>query len=115
LVLRGTGDRIVAGHFSLGGSRYAFVPVLLLTAAFIAVADSPGGRRWLRVLPAVVVFGVVVANAGAATSLRGDGPDWPKGVAAARARCHSPDQVVAIPSSPHGWQMTIACRLLTRR
>ena len=62
LVLRGTGDRIALGHFTLGGSRYAFVPVLLLTAAFIAVADSPGDRRWLRASLRQIVLGAALAR-----------------------------------------------------
>src|SRR4051812_27819445 len=115
LVLRGTGDHIAPGRFTLGGSRYAFVPILLLTAAFIAVADSPGGRRWLRVIPAVLVFSVAAANAVAPESLRPTAPDWPKAVAAAEKTCQNPDQVVAVPASPPSWRSFLACDDLTKQ
>jgi hypothetical protein len=112
LLLRGSGDNIVLGSFTLSASRYAFVPVLLLTAAFIAVADAPGGRRWLRVLPAGLVLGAAAANATAADTIRGDGSDWPNAVEAAREACSDPAHVVGIPGTPGGWQSFIECRHL---
>jgi hypothetical protein len=115
LLLRGTGDRIVLGTLSLGGSRYTFVPILLLATAFIAVADTPGGRRWVRVIPAVLVFGATAANAFAPMSLRADGPDWPKAVTAARPTCRTPDQIVNLPGAPMGWRASIECKHLIKR
>jgi hypothetical protein len=118
LLLRGTGDPIAyGGTVTLGGSRYTFVPILLLTAAFIAIADVPGGRRWLRVLPALFVAGVAVANVEGPTFVpRRLTLDWPHAVADARARCRSADQVEAIhiDDNPDGWVAPISCRRLGR-
>ena len=118
LLTRGTGDPIAyGGNITLGGSRYTFVPILLLTAAFITVADAPGGRRWLRVLPAVFVAGVALANAQGPTFIpRRLTLDWPKAVADTRSHCRSPDQVEAIhiDDNPKGWVTALTCRQLGR-
>jgi hypothetical protein len=114
LVLRGSvGQRVALGQFNLNGSRYFFVPVLLLTTAFVAVADTAGKRTWYRVLPAVLVAAAAAANVSIPT-VRDRAPKWEQSVVAARPQCKTPDQLVWITVAPLDgtWYSILPCRRL---
>jgi hypothetical protein len=114
LFIRGTAEAHMApDHYTPAGSRYFFVPVLLLAAAFIAIADSATGRRWLRLLPAFLVAGVTLANVSINTA-RGNAPNWRRSVRAAYSQCHSPREVVHVPIAPLNgdWFVPVPCKRL---
>ncbi|MDQ0377469.1 glucosyltransferase [Amycolatopsis thermophila] len=87
--LRGTGGFLDRAEFSLNGSRYAIVPLLLVWVAVAALLD--------RLRPRAVVGGVVAVFLGVqvlsdwgAAGVRAGGPSWRASVAAARSACAAP-------------------------
>ncbi|MFJ8811452.1 glucosyltransferase [Amycolatopsis thermoflava] len=87
--LRGTGGFLERAEFSLNGSRYTIVPLLLLWVAVAALLDRLRPRTVVG--GAVAVFlGVQVLSDWAAPSVRTGGPSWRASVAEARAACAAP-------------------------
>jgi hypothetical protein len=87
------------GRFTSAGSRYVYVPIVLLLSGLVVLADS-ARRRWVRsLLVAQTVF--VVATSFALTSPRSIGPSWTGGVDAARVACEHlpPGATVEVPIS----------------
>ncbi|GAB3579196.1 hypothetical protein GCM10027445_47370 [Amycolatopsis endophytica] len=87
--LRGTDGFLDRAGFSLNGSRYTIVPLLLVWTAVAAALD--------RVRPRAVVGGAVAVFLGAqvltdwgAAGVRTGGPSWQDSVTAARASCTAP-------------------------
>jgi hypothetical protein len=110
---RGSGVPVAHGALDLANVRYTFVPILLLTAAFLAVADSAEGPVMARAVPVVLVVGVALANAVGPRFEREDGPAWNIALAAARAECRAGAEVVQVPVTPKGWTAPVRCdRLL---
>ena len=92
-MLRGTGNWLNRGSdFTLNGSRFTVLPVLLLVAvALVAVERRPprlAPPAWRRVqLLAALVAAVVVAGNYAIPTTRTPGPAWRAGVDQARLKC----------------------------
>ncbi|OXM73817.1 MULTISPECIES: glucosyltransferase [Amycolatopsis] len=87
--LRGTGGFLERAEFSLNGSRYAIVPLLLFWVAVAALLDRLRPRAVVG--GAVAVFlGVQVLSDWAGSSVRTGGPSWRASVAEARAACAAP-------------------------
>ena len=98
------------GQFSEGGSRYLYVPVLLLFSALVVLADGTD-RRWLQYGFVAWTVVVVVSSLRLGT-LRSHGPSWAAGVVTARATCqaHPGLSSVQVPTSPGpGWFVTLPC------
>ena len=98
------------GLFNEGGSRYLYVPALLLFSALVVLVDGTD-RRWLQYLFVAWTLLVVVSSL-RLTTLRSDGPSWAAGVGAARAACqaHPGLTSVAVPTSPGaGWYVRLPC------
>lgn len=99
--LRGTVEsRMEIGAFSLNGSRYHYVPILLVTAVFVALGDLRGRLRWARRVPALVVAGTLVTNFWPPEGVRTDLPEWRDSVVAAEPRCRDGAETVDIPVAP---------------
>ncbi|UQS22448.1 glucosyltransferase [Amycolatopsis thermalba] len=87
--LRGTGGFLERAEFSLNGSRYTIVPLLLFWVAVAALLDRLRPRAVVG--GAVAVFlGVQVLSDWAGSSVRTGGPSWRASVAEARAACATP-------------------------
>jgi len=113
LFTRGSGVPIAHGALDLANVRYTFVPILLLSAAFLAVAESTEVPIAVRVIPVVLLIGAAIANASGPRFDREKGPGWDKAVAAARVQCHAGKEAVDVPVTPKGWTARVRCdRLL---
>jgi hypothetical protein len=87
--LRGTGGFLERADFSLNGSRYTIVPLLLLWTAVASALDRLRPRTVVG--GAVAVFlGVQVLTDWGGESGRTGGPSWQDSVTAARAACAAP-------------------------
>ncbi len=93
------------------GARYSTVPILLLDAALIVVADGWAGRWWPRPQAVVVVVALVaVLAAGWVTDFRypvrrlaGPGADWVLTVGAWQRYCqHDPAGTISV-TFPNWW------------
>ncbi|MFC7342474.1 glucosyltransferase [Saccharopolyspora griseoalba] len=111
-VVGGTGALLDRDPFSLGGSRYTIVPILLLWVAVLVLADSTT-RRWRggRALPvAAGIAALLVAQLlgdWAGASVRSRGPVWVADVQRAAAICREPrhlrpPQVAPVFADPPG-------------
>jgi hypothetical protein len=138
-ILRGTEGFLDKGaEFSLNGSRYTLLPILLLVAVALVALESPdprlSPRAWRGVQVAVACFAAfIVLNNFAIPSTRSAGPSWKTGVAAARQKCEGrlpqdtvnvastgrarprPGDYVVIFISPFAlprppWGVTVSCR-----
>ena len=87
--LRGTATLwLPAGEFTTAGSRYVYVPIVLLLSGLVVLGDSTN-RAWVRgVIIAQLVF--VMATSFALRDPRSGGPGWIGGVDRARATCEQP-------------------------
>jgi hypothetical protein len=100
----------------LAGARFTYAPILLLSAALLAIADELPqrfpGSRWRRVQPAALAFAValVVANF-SFSSERSLGPGWQESLAAARARCDRTggEARVLVAPAPFGFALETTC------
>jgi hypothetical protein len=99
----------------LAGARFTYAPILLLSAALLAIADGlPPFQtsRWRRVQPAALAFAValVVANF-SFSSERSLGPGWQESLAAARARCDRTggEARVLVAPAPFGFALETTC------
>ncbi|MDQ2632090.1 MAG: hypothetical protein M3Y75_14135 [Actinomycetota bacterium] len=103
------------GFSSGNGGRYAIVPVLLVISAAMVIAcrqrpRSGGAPGWPRLaILGLVVVSTAVSYPAGDTAVRGT-PGWDEALDAATATCASePIGVVAVPTSPPGFQMTVSC------
>lgn len=97
LMLRGTATFLDRADPGLPGSRYMFLPVLLLAFAGIASLDAlragaaetstTSRRAWLPQAAATAVFALVAAASWGIPSQRTAGPVWSAVLADARQRC----------------------------
>ena len=116
LYLRGSQELYPArDSFTLNGSRYTVVPVLLLIAVLLCVAEGPPllGRLWmLRGVAAGVVL-VTLVNFRAVETVRIFAPDWRQSMRVARQECaRSGAQSVHVPIAPgppQFWYVVVPC------
>lgn len=93
LMLRGTATWLDRADPGLPGSRYVFLPVVLLAVALIAGLDAlhaapPYARRaWLPQTCATLAFALLAAGSWSVPSQRTDGPVWSSTLADAHQRC----------------------------
>jgi hypothetical protein len=95
--------------FDNAGSRYGFVPVLLLFSALVVLVDG-SRRRWLQaLLIAQAVF--VITTSLRLLTLRSNGPMWSSTLARATATCRARPElaVVSIPASPGNFVTVVPC------
>jgi hypothetical protein len=100
----------------LAGARFTYAPILLLSAALLAIADGLPRRvptsRWRRLQPAALALAValVVANF-SFSSERSLGPGWQESLAAARARCDRTggEARVLVAPAPFGFALETTC------
>jgi len=92
LMLRGTENFLLREGFSLNGSRYTVLPILLLITAMIAIVDRLGPRlrrkRWRTLqlgVTALVAF--LVLTSYSVFAVRSAGPKWSAELAEAKTRC----------------------------
>lgn len=94
LMLRGTERFLDRAEFNLNGSRYVLLPILFMALALIVVVDrfgprlSAGARRNLQFGISLYVAVLVLTNF-SIFAVRTAGPNWEKGLAAARETCRS--------------------------
>jgi hypothetical protein len=101
----------------LAGARFTYAPILLLTAALLALVDrhasraSPGAGRFALGATVALVAVLVAANFDL-TSERSLGPAWQPELDAARERCDAGAEAVGIPVAPEpfGFSLQAACR-----
>jgi hypothetical protein len=111
LVVRGTVEvRWPIHQTTPAGSRYFFVPVLLLAAAVVAIADGRAGRRWLRVLPTAVVVTVMLVNP-SPKAARGGAPPWRDSLRVAMSQCMAKGQELKVTIAPlvGEWFVPVVC------
>jgi hypothetical protein len=93
LGLRGTEDFLEQSGFSLNGSRYTVVPILLLYALFVLLIDRTPRPALFRVprqslmVAFTALTAVLVLTNYSDFSARTLGPSWSASLAAARQRC----------------------------
>ena len=101
----------------LAGARFTYAPILLLTAALLALVDryaataaGPGGHR--AVGATVVVVAVLVGANFDLTSERSLGPTWRPQLEAARQRCDAGARAARIPVAPEpfGFALDASCQ-----
>ena len=116
LYLRGSQEVHPArDSFTLNGSRYTVVPVLLVIAVLLCIAEGPPllGRTWmLRALAAGVVL-VTLVNFRAVETVRVFAPDWRLSVRVAREECARTGavsvHVPVAPGPPEFWYVVVPC------
>ncbi len=96
--LRGTADFLDREDFSLGGSRYTVVPLLLLWTAIIVLLDQLRTRTFAVGITAAFLA-VQLLSDWAAPTVRSNGPSWRSGVRTAAEECKKP-------AGQHGSQAT---------
>ena len=101
--------------FNLNGSRYTVVPVLLVIAVLLCIAEGPPllGRMWAARGVAVAVVLVTLVNFRAVGTVRGLAPDWQESLRAARRECAqtiaSSVRVPVAPGPPEFWAVVVPC------
>jgi hypothetical protein len=116
LYLRGSQEVHPArDSFTLNGSRYTVVPVLLVIAVLLCVAEGPPllGRAWVLRGVAVGVVLVTLLNFRAVESVRIFAPDWEQSVQVAREECARTAagsvHVPVAPGPPELWYVVVPC------
>ena len=101
----------------LAGARFTYAPILLLSAALLALLDRRASRagprpRRLVVGATAAVVAVLVASNFDLTSERSLGPAWQPELRAALERCDSGADEVRIPVAPEpfGFLLEASCR-----
>jgi hypothetical protein len=113
--IRGTDViRLTSGVFTGVGSRYVYLPLLVLYSGFVVLIDgSP--RRPLVALAAAQSIALMIICLGL-SSLRSPGPTWSAELASARTRCRAPNAPtsVQVPITPknQGWVVVVTCARL---
>lgn len=116
LYLRGSQEvHPASDSFTLNGSRYTVVPVLLLIAVLLCVAEGPPvlGRVWpLRAVAGAVVL-VTLVNYRAVETVRVFAPEWSESMRAARQECARTGaasvHVPVAPGPPELWYVDVPC------
>lgn len=110
-----------AGMWHIAGSRYSYVPVLLVYSLIAAVLDAcpPTRGGAAKLLPAgarlgtLVVLLVAVVGDFRLWNDRTSGPSWSETVHRARDACSGDSAPeVTFPIAPENWTVTIPCREL---
>jgi hypothetical protein len=115
--IRGTDTiRLHTGEFTGIGSRYVYLPLLVLFSGVVVLIDGTS-RRSLVALVAVQSAALMIVCLGL-SSLRSPGPTWSSELAVARTRCRAPNapSLVQVPITPggHVWVVAVPCsRLLS--
>lgn len=118
LMLRGTAE-LIPDDVTRAGSRYMFVPALLLLCSLVIALDARGGRRARQAFTVLLLM--VAASGlgvGGAASDRSEGPSWTVSVQAARAACAEGAAGVTVgiaPREPAIWKIRIGCSRLAGR
>jgi len=103
--------RLTAGEFTGAGSRYVYLPLLVLFSGVVVLIDGTS-RRPLIAFVAVQSAALMIVCLGL-SSLRSTGPTWSAELAGARARCREPNapSSVQVPITPEGqgWVVTFPC------
>jgi hypothetical protein len=113
--IRGTDViRLTSGVFTGVGSRYVYLPLLVLFSGFIVLIDGTTRRPLVGLLAAQSITLMIICLG--LSSLRSPGPTWSAALAEARGRCRAPNPpaVVQIPITPkdQGWVVTVSCARL---
>jgi hypothetical protein len=115
LMLRGTAE-LTPDVVTRAGSRYMFVPALLLLCSLVIALDAHGGRRARQALTVLLLMVATSGlGVGGAPSDRSDGPSWTASVQAARAACTegTTDVTMGIaPKEPPIWNLRLDCSRL---
>ena len=116
LFLRGSTEmRLPRDTFLLNGSRYTVVPVLLLCAALLVVAEGPPvlGQVWLPRGVAVGLALVTVVSFHWILPVRVYAPDWRTSVHTARRQCAETRadsvRIPIAPGPPDAWYVVMPC------
>lgn len=115
---RGVGPAMLwpAGNPGGQGGRYAIVPVLLLVATAMVIAERWRGKssaRW-RAWPSLAIAALLLISTAVSlpagdSAIRGT-PSWENALDEAAATCAGEDLPTAtIPTSPPPFQMTLSC------
>ncbi|HEY2814671.1 MAG TPA: hypothetical protein VGJ03_14500 [Acidimicrobiales bacterium] len=110
--IRGTEPmRLLSGEFTDTGSRYVYVPLLVLLSGLFVLVDG-SGRRWLEAGATAHAAVLIVVCFGLA-GFRSAGPTWSSQLEAARATCRSASApaIVNVPTTPDGldWYVAVPC------
>ncbi len=115
LTLRGTGEMRPPGDtFVYNGSRYTVVPVLLVIAVLVVVADDPAmlGRWGGRALAACVAA-VTLLSFHSVPTVRGKAPNWRGDIERANQVCARTGaatvRIPIAPGPPEAWYVDIPC------
>ena len=116
LFLRGSREmRVPLDSFSLNGSRYTVVPVLLLLTVLIVIAEGGPtfGPVWIRRGLAAFVVATMLMTFRNVHTVRIYAPDWRSSVAAARRQCvETRTDKVRVPVAPgpaEDWYVVVRC------
>ena len=110
LAIRGSSMMRLSATYQYSGSRYVYVPALLVVTALVCVIDA-SKRTLLRHVAAAQIAVVIVTSFGLTNDHRVEVAPWPATLAAARARCaHLADSAaVHLSVEPRGWAITTRC------
>ncbi len=116
LSVRGSGEMRPPGDlFVYNGSRYTVVPVLLLIAVLVVIADNPAtsSYAWVRWALAGFVALVSVLSFHSVPTVRGRAPYWRADVGQARQVCAETGatkvRIPIAPGPPEAWYVDIPC------
>jgi hypothetical protein len=103
--------KLTTGVFTGAGSRYGYVPLLVLYSGLVVLVDGTR-RRWLVAAVAAQGAALMLVCFGLGNP-RSPGPTWSSELATARQRCQAagPPPAVSIPTTPGGgpWYMVVPC------
>jgi hypothetical protein len=107
--------QLTSGEFTGAGSRYVYVPVVVLFSGLAVLVDG-SRRRWLVGAVAAQAIALMVICFGLA-SLRSAGPTWSSQLPSARSRCAvttSAQTAQPVPITPGGgdWTVVVPCQRL---
>jgi hypothetical protein len=107
--VRGThGLRMTGDVYSGAGTRYDYVPIILLVSALVILVDG-APRRWLQGL-VVAQTAFVILTGMRIPNLREAGPMWSESVANARDACNQGAPEALVPISPGDpWTIIVPC------
>lgn len=114
LALRGTAT-LTPDLVTRGGSRYMFVPALLLLCSLVIALDAHGGKRARQAF--TILLAMVATSGLGVVTARSDGPSWTTGVQAARTTCAEGAARATVRIAPvqPRWTVRIECSRLAGR